>query len=83
MTPSTCLVIEKMPLVASLKIDRRQVNTWLSGIGIAPEPVELSTMATLLPSELTAIALSKNISSLVASKNERRRSALDRWGLYW
>ena len=78
MIPSICLVIDTMPLVASLKIDRRQVDSWLTDLDTRPVLEDITTLSQLLPSELTAIALSLKISSLVASKDERRRSALDK-----
>ena len=76
MIPSACLTIDVMPLVPSLKIDRRRVNAWLSNVETASDWTDVNQMTPILATEATALTLSQNISSIVAANDEKRRSAL-------
>ena len=76
MIPSTCLAVESMPLVPSLKIDRRQVNAWLVALKGDPGLNYMTQISPLLPCELKAMTLSRKISTIIAAKDEMRRSTL-------
>lgn len=77
MVPTVCLVITSMPFVPSLKIDRRQVSTWLAAMESRPSEGRMTAFARLGSGELTANTLSMNIAKLLAPKDTRRRSVLE------
>lgn len=65
MIPTTCLVVENMPFVPSLKIDRRQINTWLADIQPEFLGAGLSILEELDEQEVTANALSLKIAKIL------------------
>ena len=73
MIPSVCLVIKSMPLVPSLKIDRRKVSTWLAEMDPRPCGVDTKVLARLDPDETTANALSVEVTRLLAAKGQTRQ----------
>ena len=77
MVPTVCLVINSMPFVPSLKIDRRQVSTWLKAMDSRPFGVDTKFFARLSPDEVTANALSTEVARLLAAKGQRRRLAFE------
>ncbi|KAL2043784.1 hypothetical protein N7G274_003303 [Stereocaulon virgatum] len=77
MIPTTCLVIDRMPFVPSLKIDRRQVTFWLTGLVSRPWTAATANLPLLGSNEATAKALSLKIARMVGHKDEVRRFALE------
>lgn len=65
MIPTTCLVVENMPFVPSVKIDRRQVNAWLADIKSEFLGAGLSLLEELDEQEVTANALSLEIAKIL------------------
>ncbi|KAL8726064.1 MAG: hypothetical protein Q9166_006943 [cf. Caloplaca sp. 2 TL-2023] len=65
MIPSICLVVNSMPFVPSLKIDRRAVNDWLAKMEAMPFESPISTLSRLESHETTASALSVKVVELV------------------
>ena len=83
MIPTACLVVTSMPLVPSLKIDRRRVNTWLVGMESRPLEVAVATLVDLKasyldPAEETANMLSIKVAELVACKDKVKRLMLEK-----
>ena len=76
MIPTTCLVVENMPFLPSLKIDRRQVNTWLADIQLEFLGAELSILEELDEQEVTAIALSLRITKILGRNYDNRCAIL-------
>ncbi|KAL8802063.1 MAG: hypothetical protein Q9182_004076 [Xanthomendoza sp. 2 TL-2023] len=76
MVPTVCLVVESMPFVASLKIDRRAVKDWL--MDMESRPVELMPLSTsvLEPCETTALELSIKVAELLASTGRKLQQPL-------
>ncbi len=72
MVPTVCLVISSMPFVPSLKIDRRQVSTWLRGMDSRPLGLHMKVFGRLDPNEITAYALSIEVAQLLAGKAKPR-----------
>ena len=71
MLPTTCIVINAMPFVPSLKINRKLVEAWLANMKSRPLEVVSATIAGLSlscldPNEITANALSIKYAKLVA-----------------
>lgn len=73
MVPTVCLVISSMPFVPSLKIDRRQVSTWLMAMDSRPSEVNMTVCARLGPDEITANGLSIEVAQLLAANGKVRR----------
>ncbi len=73
MIPTVCLVISSMPFVPSLKIDRRQVSTWLTTMESRPPEVKVTALTGLEPGDVTANALSVKVAELLAPKDKGRR----------
>jgi amino acid adenylation domain-containing protein/thioester reductase-like protein len=83
MVPTVCLVVDDMPFVPSLKIDRKLVEAWLMTIRSRPSEVARATLTDLEtsyldPSEVTANFLNLKVVELVASKDEVKRLMLER-----
>ena len=72
MIPTVCLVVNSMPFVPSLKIDRRLVSTWLMGMNARPSGLKMKLFGRLNPHEVTANALSIEIAQLLARKTKAR-----------
>ena len=72
MVPTVCLVVNSMPFVPSLKIDRRLVSTWLTGMDSRPAGLNMRVFGRLNPNEITANALSIEVAQLVAGKTKAR-----------
>ena len=72
MVPTVCLVINSMPFVPSLKIDRRLVSTWLTGMDSRPSGLNMKVFGQLNPNEITANALSIEVAQLLAGKTKAR-----------
>ena len=70
MIPSACLAVEGMPMMPSLKIDRRTVDEWLRKLVTRPIESTPSILAPLNTGEKTAIALSKKVAEFVAHKDK-------------
>lgn len=73
MVPTVCLVISSMPFVPSLKIDRRQVSTWLTAMDSRPSGANMKGFARLGPDDITAYTLSIEIAQLLAARGKVRR----------
>ncbi|KAL9031259.1 MAG: hypothetical protein Q9196_000697 [Gyalolechia fulgens] len=76
MIPTTCLVVENMPFVPSLKIDRRQVNTWLAHLEPDVLEARLSILEELDEQEVTANALSLDIAKVLGRDNDEKYAML-------
>ena len=76
MIPSACLAVESMPLMPSLKIDRRTVDEWLRKLVTRPIESTPSILAPLNIGEETAIALSKKVAEFVANKDKAQYMTL-------
>ena len=72
MVPTVCLVVNNMPFVPSLKIDRRLVSTWLTRMDSRPSGLNMKVYGRLEPNELTANALSIKVAQLLARKTKAR-----------
>ena len=72
MVPTVCLVVNSMPLVPSLKIDRRRVSTWLTRMDSRPSALYMKVFGRLKPNEITANALSIEVAQLLAGKTKTR-----------
>lgn len=72
MVPTVCLVVNSMPFVPSLKIDRRLVSTWLTGMDSRPSELNMKVFGRLNANEITANALSIEIAQLLAGKTKAR-----------
>ena len=72
MVPTVCLVVNSMPFVPSLKIDRRLVSTWLTGMDSRPSGLNVRVFGRLNPNEITANALSIEVAQLLAGKTKSR-----------
>ncbi|KAL9584104.1 MAG: hypothetical protein Q9203_004802 [Teloschistes exilis] len=72
MIPSVCLTVECMPLVPSLKIDRRTVDRWLQDMTARPLGSALTVFTALDTNEDTASRLSLAVAQLVAAKDPTR-----------
>ena len=70
MVPTVCLVINSMPFVPSLKIDRKLVSTWLAGMDSKPCGLNMKVFGRLDPNEITANALSIEVAQLVAGRTK-------------
>lgn len=77
MIPTASLVIESMPFVPSLKIDRRRVSTWLTAMESRPLDLYKTALTRLGPEETLAHTLSSKIAELLAPKNRQRSIALE------
>ena len=78
MIPSACLAVESMPLMPSLKIDRRTVDEWLRKLATRPIESTPTILAPLDISEETAIALSTKVAEFVANKDKAQCMILQR-----
>ncbi|MCJ1281400.1 hypothetical protein MMC26_000719 [Xylographa opegraphella] len=81
MIPTACLVIERMPFVPSLKIDRKSINEWLVNMESRPSKIAYTTMLDLKTSkldatEVTANELSLKVAELVAFNDVVKREML-------
>ena len=79
MVPNHWLVVEKLPLSVSGKIDRKFVNQWLIGISRDMEDTITSNgcwTAAIPEDETTALEVSAKVASLVAQDDPRFYSAL-------
>lgn len=76
MIPTTCLIVENMPFVPSLKIDRRQVNTWLADIQPVFLGAGLSILEELDEQEVTANALSLQIAKILGRDHNNKYAIL-------
>ncbi|KAI4196078.1 MAG: hypothetical protein LQ350_006809 [Teloschistes chrysophthalmus] len=72
MIPSVCLTVECMPLVPSLKIDRRRIDRWLQDMTTRPLGSALTVFTSLDKGEDTALRLSLAVAQLVAAKDNAR-----------
>ncbi|KAL8785240.1 MAG: hypothetical protein Q9195_008713, partial [Heterodermia aff. obscurata] len=72
MIPTECLTICNMPFVPSLKIDRRRVYAWLTGMAVRPSAKRISTISLLGAKETTAYGMSKYIARLLAVDDRQR-----------
>ncbi|KAL8661279.1 MAG: hypothetical protein Q9202_005763 [Teloschistes flavicans] len=72
MIPRVCLTVECMPLVPSLKIDRRTVDQWLQDMTTRPSGSAPIALDSLDSNEDTATRLSVAIAQLVAAKDHAR-----------
>ena len=72
MVPTVCLVVNSMPFVPSLKIDRRLVSTWLTGMDSRPSGLNMKVFGRLKSDEITANALSIKVAQLLAGKTKAR-----------
>lgn len=70
MIPSACLAVEGMPMMPSLKIDRRTVDEWLRKSVARPIESTPSILAPLNIGEETAIVLSKKVAEIMANKDK-------------
>ncbi|KAK0512500.1 hypothetical protein JMJ35_005628 [Cladonia borealis] len=70
MVPTVCLVVNSMPFVPSLKIDRRLVSIWLTGMDARPSGLNMKVFGRLNPNEITANALSIEVAQLLAGKTK-------------
>ncbi|KAL8963904.1 MAG: hypothetical protein Q9183_004859, partial [Haloplaca sp. 2 TL-2023] len=70
MIPSVCLVIDRMPFVPSLKIDRKAVGKWLTTVDVRPARDPSIYLSPLDPGELTAHLLSDKIADSLTSKSD-------------
>ena len=77
MIPTVCLVVNNMPFVPSLKIDRRQVSSWLTAMDLRPSGVDTNVFDRLSPDEITANALSVEVARLLAARGQIRRLAFE------
>ncbi|KAL3417925.1 non-ribosomal peptide synthetase [Phlyctema vagabunda] len=73
MVPGAYIFIEKMPLLPSMKIDRRTVELWLNSMTIAPaiigEILHTNLKASLLDAtEITARKISGKVADLVSDE---------------
>ncbi|KAL8873063.1 MAG: hypothetical protein Q9174_001401, partial [Haloplaca sp. 1 TL-2023] len=76
MVPSVCLVIDSMPFVPSMKIDRKAVANWLTTLD-ARQPGDSSFyISPLDPGEVTAQSLSAKIAESLTSGSDSGRSTL-------
>ena len=79
MVPNHWLVVEKLPLSVSGKIDRKLVDAWLVSTDRDPESSVTDDSfrdLQLTPKETTALELSAEVASMVAKGNTRLYSAL-------
>ncbi len=81
MIPTVCIVVNSMPFVPSLKIDRRRVNDWLMAMETRPAELTQVTLvdlgiSDLGPNEVTAKELSVRIADIVARNDKVKQSAL-------
>ena len=76
MIPTTCLVVENMPFVPSLKIDRRQVNNWLAHVESDFLGSRLSILEELDEQEVTANALSLKFAEVLGRDNNDKYAML-------
>ncbi|KAI4160348.1 MAG: hypothetical protein LQ342_005844 [Letrouitia transgressa] len=65
MIPTVCLVIDCMPFVPSLKMDKTRVNNWLTNMKNRPPELEELSLPQLDPSETTAKILSIEVARLI------------------
>ncbi|KAL9583873.1 MAG: hypothetical protein Q9212_002452 [Teloschistes hypoglaucus] len=72
MIPSVCLTVECMPLVPSLKIDRRSIDRWLQDMTTRPLGSALTVFNSLDSNEDIAMRLSLAVAQLVAAKDNAR-----------
>ena len=82
MIPAVCLNIVRMPVVPSLKMDRRLVGAWLANMQSRPSEMIHPTMLDLQTSkldneEITANILSLKVAGLVACNDIVKRSMLE------
>ena len=83
MVPTVCIVVDNMPFVPSLKINRKLVDNWLTDMTSRPSEVLSATLNDLRasfldPDEATAKLLNSKIVELVACKDEVRELMLKR-----
>ena len=78
MIPTVCLVVDSMPLVPSLKIDRRQVTAWLETMESRPASLGGHVLSALDPVEVTANAISLKVAEFVARKDITTFEVLER-----
>ena len=82
MIPTACLIIESMPFVPSLKINRIQVKAWLNGLKSKPFPEVAETAINsdaprLDQTEEIAIKIGSKVAELVAHEDINGRSRLE------
>ena len=76
MIPAVCLEIENMPFVPSMKIDRRAVTSWLTGLETRPDEESLTSLPRLDPRETTAHAISQKVENILLSKHKGKQWSL-------
>ncbi|KAL9047247.1 MAG: hypothetical protein Q9214_000130 [Letrouitia sp. 1 TL-2023] len=74
MIPTVCLIIDCMPFVPSLKMDKTRLNNWLTNMKNRPPHLEGFSVPQLDPSETTANILSIEVARLI---RKARHSALE------
>ncbi|KAL8742688.1 MAG: hypothetical protein Q9190_004870 [Brigantiaea leucoxantha] len=77
MIPSLCLVIETMPFVPSLKIDRTRVVRWLASMEARPPELTTTRFPKLDAGEVTARDLSFEISRIMTNTRGTRATMLE------
>lgn len=76
MVPTVCLVVNSMPFVPSLKINRKEVDAWLMRMSSKPQEVAAASVC-LDPGESTANELSLKVANLVAGEDRSKRVRLE------
>ncbi|KAI9859030.1 MAG: putative NRPS-like protein biosynthetic cluster [Trichoglossum hirsutum] len=80
MVPAVWIVIEKMPLLASAKINRKKVYTWLENLCLDSCSAIMANSVRIGPAiashKTTALEISMKVSSLVAMGNGELQSRL-------
>ncbi|KAL9103485.1 MAG: hypothetical protein Q9163_001481 [Psora crenata] len=76
MIPTICLVIDNMPFVPSMKIDRRALSTWLTNLERESPQALSPAFSRLAASEGIAHAISQKVADLVSSKQIPKQSML-------
>ena len=81
MLPSALLVVEGMPLTASMKLERRRVNSWLASMKTRPAQVnsvgQIGSLQPLENSESTAKVISRKAADMLGGKDCAYRLALE------
>ena len=83
MVPSFWIVVAKIPLSASAKIDRKKVISWLTCIDGKASSSQIGNAQCvggpdrLLSSETTAVEISAQLAAVVASNNEHLRCIVE------
>ena len=80
MVPSHWLVVERLPLSASAKIDRRQVGSWILTVDRSEQLLGLDgdpSSRLIHTDDVTAREISSEVAHLIARGDERLRSVLE------